>query len=408
MRQVVEGLALRKPPLPITALYRQVARVAQEQGEPKPSYAVVYDVVRGLPADLVTLAHEGGKAYGDAFELVCRREADRPNAIWQADHTPLDIELVRDDGTTARPWLTAVIDDFSRAVAGYFLSFEVPTAMQTALALRQAIWRKGDARWHVCGIPEVLYTDNGADFTSHHLEQVAADLKMRLVFSTPARPRGRGRIERFFSTLNQMFLADLPGYAPAGGGRSGPPSLTLPELDGRLLAFLLDTYHRREHGETKMPPHLRWGQGGFLPRMPESLEQLDLLLLTVLRARKVHADGIRFQGLRYIDPTLAAYVGEPVTLHYDPRDMAEVRVFHEGRFLCRAVCPELAGDVVPLREIVRARNQRRRQLRTTLREREKTVDALLELKRGVVEAPAENRPEEEKGRGPALRRYLNE
>ena len=30
-------------------------------------------------------------------------------------------------------------------------------------------------------------------------------------------------------------------------------------------------------------------------------------------------------------------------LRYDPRDMAEVRVFHEGRFLCRAVCQELAG-----------------------------------------------------------------
>src|SRR3954464_3014769 len=175
MRHVVEGLALQKPPLPITTLYRQVARIAREQGEPEPSYAVVYDVVRGLPADLVMLAHEGGKAYGDVYELVHRREADRPNAIWQADHTPLDIELVRDDGTPARPWLTAVIDDYSRAIAGYFLSFEDPCAIQTALALRQAIWRKADARWHVCGIPDVLYTDNGPDFTSLHLEQVAAD-----------------------------------------------------------------------------------------------------------------------------------------------------------------------------------------------------------------------------------------
>jgi putative transposase len=34
------------------------------------------------------------------------------------------------------------------------------------LALRQAIWRKEDPRWIVCGIPDVLYTDNGSDFTS--------------------------------------------------------------------------------------------------------------------------------------------------------------------------------------------------------------------------------------------------
>lgn len=48
----------------------------------------------------------------------------------------------------------------SRAVAGYFLSFEDPSALHTSLALRQAIWRKEDSRWIVCGIPDVLYTDN--------------------------------------------------------------------------------------------------------------------------------------------------------------------------------------------------------------------------------------------------------
>jgi len=103
-------------------------------------------IVRDLPADLVTLAHEGTKAYSEAFELVLRREADAPNAIWQADHTPLDILLIRPDGEIAKPWLTVVIDDYSRAVAGYFLSFEDPSSLHTSLALRQAIWRKEDSR----------------------------------------------------------------------------------------------------------------------------------------------------------------------------------------------------------------------------------------------------------------------
>ena len=69
----------------------------------------------------------------------------------------------------------------------------------------------------------------------------------------------------------------------------------------------------------------------------------DLLLLTVAKSRKAHPDGIRFQGVRYVHTTLAAYINESVTLRYDPRDLAEVRLFHEGRFLCRAICPELAG-----------------------------------------------------------------
>ena len=337
-----------------------------------------------MPADLVTLAHEGTKAYSNTFELVHRREADGPNAIWQADHTPLDILLIRPDGAAAKPWLTTVIDDHSRAVAGYFLSFEDPSALHTSLALRQAIWRKEDSRWIVCGIPDVLYTDNGSDFTSQHLEQVGADLKIRLVFSIPGKPRGRGRIERFFSTVNEMFLCELDGYAPAGGVVRGKPTLTLAEFDTRFRAFLLDVYHRRENAETKMPPVERWEANGFLPRMPDSLEQLDLLLIQVAKARQVRADGIHFQSLRYISTTLAAYVGETVTLRIDPRDMAEIRVFHEDKFLCRAVCAELAGETVPLREILRARNRRRRELRGVLRDRQAAVNTLLDFKRGEI------------------------
>jgi putative transposase len=121
--------------------------------------------------------------------------------------------------------LTVVLDDYSRAVAGYFLSFDSPSTLHTSLALRQAIWRKDDPQWHICGIPEVLYTDHGSDFTSQHLEQVGVDLKIRLVFSIPGKPRGRGRIERFFSTVNEIFLCELDGYAPAGGALRGKPKL---------------------------------------------------------------------------------------------------------------------------------------------------------------------------------------
>jgi hypothetical protein len=48
--------------------------------------------------------------------------------------------------------------------------------------------------------------------------------------------------------------------------------------------------------------------------MPESLEQLDLLLMHEVRARKIRRDGIHFQGLRYLSLTLAAYVGEDAAI----------------------------------------------------------------------------------------------
>ncbi len=335
------------------------------------------------------MAHEGSKAYREQFDLVHRREAGGPNQVWQADHCLLDILLVREGCPPARPWLTVVLDDYSRAVAGCLVSFDAPCALNTALALRQAIWRKDDPRWHLCGIPDVLYTDNGSDFTSRHLEQVSADLKMQLIFSTPGMPRGRGRIERFFETVSQMLLCTLPGYTPAGSAVFGAPSssslafsaplLNLADMNRAFREFLLACYHLRKHGETKMPPQERWEAGGFLPRMPDTLERLDLLLLSVARARRVRPDGLRFQGLRYTDSTLAAYVGEDVILRYDPSDLAEVRVFYQDRFLCRAVCQDIAGQTVPLREIVQARDRRRRELRQVLTDRSQIVKTLLDV-----------------------------
>ncbi len=167
----------------------------------------------------------------------------------------------------------------------------------------------------MCGIPDTFYTDHGADFTSHHIEAVAADLEMGLVFSEPGQPRGRGKMERFFGTVNQLLLSEVPGYSPEGSERV-EPVLTLPELDARFRSWLLDIYHSRIHGETKQAPAERWQQGGFLPRMPESLDQLDLLLLTVAKARRVHPDGIRFGGHRYI----VIWTDSPVVLadHWGP------------------------------------------------------------------------------------------
>jgi len=246
------------------------------------------------------LAHQGTKVYQQRFDLLYRREANGPNAIWQADHSVLDVLLVREGKAPAKPWLTVVIDDYSRAIAGYFLTFDAPSALNTSLVLRQAIWRKDDPRWHVCGVPLVFYTDSGSDFISHHLKQVAADLKMILTNSIPGQPRGRGRIERFFLTVQQMLLCALPGYAPPQQGVRGEPRLTLDDFEPRFRDFVFDVYHVQPHSETHVPPQQRWEAGGFLPQMPDALEQLDLLLLTVATPRKVRRDGIWFLGRRYL------------------------------------------------------------------------------------------------------------
>jgi putative transposase len=411
LQLLIEGLALRRPPPTIATVHRQAAEVAREQGWPVPGYAAVYDVVTSIEPAMATLAHEGSKRYKEVFDLVHRREAAKPNQIWQADHTLLDLWVVTPSGRPGRPWLTVIEDDHSRAVAGYAVNLGAPSVLTTALAFRQAIWRKPWPGWHVCGIPDAFHVDHGSDFTSAHLEQVMADLRIRAYFSLPGQPRGRGKVERIFGTINQMCLPSLPGYAPRGTpDRAGQARLTLAGLDEAIGTFIREVYNVSPHSETGMAPQQRWEAGAFIPRMPDSLEQLDLLLLTVAKPRKIHPDGIHFQGLRYLDPVLAAYVGDTVTIRYDPRDMAEIRFFTSTGFLCRAICPELAGTTVSLKDITAARNARRRGLARGLRERASVVDGLLAAHQ-EQQPPGRSAPPDEDAPSPAappLRLYRTE
>jgi putative transposase len=220
----------------------------------------------------------------------------------------------------------------------------------------------------MCGIPDALYVDHGSDFTSKHLEQVAVDLHFELVYSTIARPQGRGKMERLFGNLNTELLPELSGYLKHGKPTTDP-KLSLAELDRAIGTFFVGTYNARVHREIRVAPQAAWSGKGWLPRMPNSLEDLDLLLISVAKARTVHRDGIHFQGLRYMDPTLAAYVKESVTIRYDPRDVAEIPVFHHNRFLCRAVSPEHSGQTITLKDIQAARSTHRRALCGQIRER---------------------------------------
>ena len=93
--------------------------------------------------------------------------------------------------------------------------------------------------------------------------------------------------------------------------------------------------------------------------------------------------------------------------------MAELRVYLGDTFLCRAINPELVGETIGLKDIIRARNRRRRELRTTLAEREATVEALLRLRRGEDPHPELlfSEPEPASSKPPArsrLKSYFNE
>ena len=401
----VEALALHKPKLSITTIHRKTSQLAKKQNNSSPTYSVVYDIVSKINPALLTLAQEGSVAYRNKYELIFRRECNVANEMWQMDHCLLDILLLDEKNQKKKPWLTIIIDDYSRAICGFFLSFGYPCAINTALALRQAIWRKSNPDWQVCGIPEILYTDNGSDFISEHIEKVCASLKIRMVNSIPGRPQGKGRVERFFLTLLQSVLETLPGYAPQGLASATKATLTLAQFSSFIETFILEQYHQTAHSVTGQAPIRRWLGQGFLPQMPTSLEQLDLLLLTVPTLRKVHRDGIYFKGFRYMNTILSAFIGEQVTVRYDPRDIAEIRIFYKGEFICNAICQDIADQIISLKEIKSIRQKHKGQHRKTINEAKQLLQNVENNTTGSSAAIKNGTPTKKKRR---LKLYKNE
>ena len=97
--------------------------------------------------------------------------------------------------------------------------------------------------------------DNGSAFVDAWLLRACAKLGIRLVHSTPGRPQGRGKIERFFRTVRDQFLVEITGAPERDPNRH--PVADLDELNRLFTAWVETVYHRREHSETGAPPLAR-------------------------------------------------------------------------------------------------------------------------------------------------------
>src|SRR5262249_57768846 len=111
--------------------------------------------------------------------------------------------------------------------------------VRLAAALRPALASRG--------VPERIYVDNGSAFVDSWLLRACASLGIKLVHSAPGRPEGRGKIERFFRTVRDQFLAELTSEAAA--------KITgLDELNRLFTAWAETVYHARPHSETGAAP----------------------------------------------------------------------------------------------------------------------------------------------------------
>lgn len=114
-QQAIEGLALKKQGMSMATVTKIINDYCSERKMPTIGYYNIRKIVQNIPKDMFTLARYGAKKYADQYEVVMRRKSKYANQIWQIDHSVLSIKVIDCDGQSQNPWLTIVIDDFSRA-----------------------------------------------------------------------------------------------------------------------------------------------------------------------------------------------------------------------------------------------------------------------------------------------------
>lgn len=238
-----------------------------------------------------------------------RFEAEHRNELWTGDalHGP-QIE-------GRKTFLFAFIDDHSRLLTGYrWASRE--DVLNASRALRLGIAARG--------LPDTVYVDNGSPFVSGQLLRACAKLGIRLIHSTPGRPEGRGKIERFFATVRGQFLVECQHRPPAG----------LEELNRLFVAWVESVYHRATHSETGQAPLERFHAAGPVPAPPEPGVLREAFLWSEKRTvSKTGTFGLH--GNEYeVEAELA---GHQVEVVFDPLDLTELEVRAGGLTAGRAI-----------------------------------------------------------------------
>ena len=219
--------------------------------------------------------------------------------LWTADflHGP----KIRVNGQKRKTYLHAIIDDATRYVvhAGFFFAEDTEVMMQELMAA---------VRIH--GKPIRFYTDNGACYASHHLKFVCANLGIHLIHTPPGKPRGRGKIERYFRRVRDQFL---DGEIPVAH-----------TLDGINKAFQqwLALYHKSVHSSLGVSPvQKRLSRGSVCRTLPETID-IEPLFRMKRRCRVYLNSTIRLKKRSY--EVVDTLPGQRVDVWFMPWDVSQV------------------------------------------------------------------------------------
>jgi putative transposase len=215
------------------------------------------------------------------------------NQLWQAD--TMFGPYVREAGKSPiQSKLIAFIDDASRVIChGEFFFQENIDTMITAL--RSAMYKRG--------VPEQLYVDNGAIYTSKELTLICARVGAFLCHTPVRDGASKGKIERFFRTVRETFLArnlDLSSLAC---------------LNRQFTSWVEDEYNDREHSAIAMKPIDRFGLDRNRIRYLPNLQANDELFYFEDERTVLMNNTFSFRAMTYEAPAILQ--GRKIQIRFD-------------------------------------------------------------------------------------------
>lgn len=198
-----------------------------------------------------------------------------------------------------KSYLHVIIDDCSRyVVSGRFYQNESTESL--IMALMTATRR--------FGIAQRLYTDNGAAYISRHLKIVCANLGMHQPHTPPGRPQGRSKVERYFRTVREQFLARQHFK-------------TFEDINQAWAQFV-EAYHHRIHSSLKgTPMQKRLSVDSVCRQVPEVVD-IQALFRCQRRCR-VYKDGTVHLKKRVFEVP-GCLPGSRVTVYFMPWDLSRI------------------------------------------------------------------------------------
>jgi putative transposase len=244
--EALERCYLARPKPSEAALRREIVRRCRQAGLKPPARNTVRARLDRLDPVRVMGRREGPDAARRLRAVAgATPEVAAPLDLVQMDHTPVDLIVVDVAGREplGRPYLTLAIDVFSRAVLGFLVTLEAPSATSVGLCLAHAAadkrpwleFRGIEAEWPMHGKPRALAVDNAAEFHGEALRRGCEQHGIELRFRPPGQPQYGGVVERVLGTL-MARVHELPGTTfsnPAARGdyaAERDAALTLAEL----------------------------------------------------------------------------------------------------------------------------------------------------------------------------------